>query len=122
MKSFFITLYRFLRAIRRGQRDPDFRALFFLLITTLVSGTIFYATVEGWEVFDSFHFSVITLTTVGYGDLHPTTMFSKIFTIFYIFLGMGIIMILVERLATHSLRRGGRHKADEERKATQTKN
>lgn len=36
------------------------------------------------------YFSVITLATVGYGDLHPTIPISKIFTIVYIFLGVGL--------------------------------
>jgi hypothetical protein len=65
MTSFFITLYRFLRAIRRGLREPEFRTLFFVLILTLASGTLFYSTVEGWGAIDSLYFSVITLTTAG---------------------------------------------------------
>ena len=114
MVSFFITLFRFLRAIARGVRDPEFRALFVLLLFVLLSGTIFYSTMEGWSVIDSIYFSVITLTTIGYGDLHPTTPMSKVFTIVYIFVGIGIIMIFIERLATHSLRRGSHHKASAE--------
>ena len=115
MISFFITLYRFLHAIARGLRDPEFRALSILLFFVLLGGTIFYSTTEGWDVVDSVYFSVITLTTIGYGDLHPTTPISKIFTIFYILVGIGIIMIFIERLATHSLRSGGRRRGSGER-------
>lgn len=111
MVSFFITLFRFVRGIARGLRDPEFRALFIVLIFMLAGGTLFYSRVEGWDVIDSLYFSVITLTTVGYGDLHPTTPVSKIFTVIYIFIGIGIIMAFIQRLATHSMRRRGHRKA-----------
>ncbi|MDH3229598.1 MAG: potassium channel family protein [Alphaproteobacteria bacterium] len=114
MVTFFFTLFRLVRGIARGLRDPEFRALFIVLIVMLAGGTLFYSNVEGWNVIDALYFSVITLTTVGYGDLHPTTPISKIFTVLYIFIGIGIIMAFIERLATHSLRHGGRRKASAE--------
>jgi voltage-gated potassium channel Kch len=40
---------------------------------------------------DAVYFSVITITTVGYGDIHPTTPGTKLFTIFYVLIGVGII-------------------------------
>ena len=66
---------------------------------------MFYSVVEGWGIVDSLYFSVITLTTVGYGDLHPTSSLSKIFTIFYILLGIGVLMIFIEKLASHAMKR-----------------
>jgi voltage-gated potassium channel len=51
-----------------------------------------YSTVEGWSVVDAFYFSVTTLTTVGLGDLAPTTTMGKLFTVVYIFAGLGIIL------------------------------
>ncbi|MCT4638656.1 MAG: potassium channel family protein [Bacteroidales bacterium] len=59
---------------------------------TVLSGTIIYHYVEGWRWIDSFYFSVITLTTVGYGDLSPQTDFGKIFTTFYVIIGIGILL------------------------------
>jgi hypothetical protein len=60
------------------RRDPEFRSLVFLVLVTLLGGTIFYSTVEGWSVVDAFYFnSVTTLTTVGLGDLAPTTTMGK---------------------------------------------
>lgn len=94
---------RFMRAVRRSLRDPEFRALFVLVILTLATGTIFYAWVEGWSVLDAFYFSAITLTTVGYGDLAPVTAAGKLFTVFYIFTGIGIIVGFVDTVAKASV-------------------
>jgi voltage-gated potassium channel Kch len=83
---------RFARAVRRSLRDPEFRGLFVLVVITLAAGTLFYWRVEGWSLLDSFYFSSITLTTVGYGDLAPQTASGKLFTVFYIFTGIGLIV------------------------------
>src|SRR3712207_7338833 len=83
---------RFARAVRRAYRDPRFRSLLFLVVATLAAGTTFYWYVEGWSLLDAFYFSSITLTTVGYGDLAPATPAGKLFTVFYIFAGLGIIV------------------------------
>ncbi len=65
-------------------------------------GTWFYSRVEGWGVLNSLYFSVITLTTVGYGDFSPQTPAGKIFTMLYIMIGLGLIsgfvILLAERI------------------------
>lgn len=102
MITFFITLYRFFRSIWRASKDREFRGLLEFAALILVSGTIFYHSAEHWGWLDSFYFSVTTLTTVGYGDLHPTTDVSKIFTIVYIFIGLGAILGFINALAVHA--------------------
>jgi voltage-gated potassium channel len=96
---------RFTRAVRRGLRDPEFRSLFGLVVLTLAAGTAFYWDVEEWSVLDSFYFSAITLATVGYGDLVPTTPGGKLFTVFYVFAGVGIILAFVQTVARTSVAR-----------------
>ncbi len=99
MTSFFITLFRFILAFIRGLHDPEFRTLFISLLALLISGTIFYSTVEKWGIVDSLYFCVMTLSTVGYGDLHPTTDFSKIFTIIYLIIGAGLFVGFITKVA-----------------------
>ncbi|MEI7718301.1 MAG: potassium channel family protein [archaeon] len=78
--------------------------LFILTLIILLIGTIAYSYLEGWNLLDSLFFSVTTLTAIGYGDMNPTNSLSKIFTIIYIFLGMGIVLALIKVIS----RTGGR--------------
>jgi hypothetical protein len=103
--AFLTVLARLFRIIRRSWRDPEFRGLFFIVGLLLLGGTIFYSRIEGWSPLDSLYFSVITLTTVGYGDLYPTTAASKVFTILYIFIGLGIILAFLNAVGQRALER-----------------
>lgn len=105
MSSFVLAVLRLLRAFATGLRDDEFRALLFILIGLLVCGTVFYSGVEGWTAFDALYFSVITLATVGYGDLHPTTALSKAFTMVYIFLGVGVFVAFITKVTDHERRK-----------------
>ena len=58
---------------------------------TLLTGTVVYHLLEDWSWVDSLYFSVVTLTTVGYGDLSPTTDLSKLFTVVYLVSGMSLL-------------------------------
>ncbi|PID31075.1 MAG: hypothetical protein CR982_00385 [Candidatus Cloacimonadota bacterium] len=69
--------------------DSDFRFLFFFINLLLISSSFFYMQAEGWSFIDSFYFSVMTMSTVGYGDFVPSSDLSKLFTIIYTFLSIG---------------------------------
>jgi voltage-gated potassium channel Kch len=105
MIEFFLTTIRLLRGMSSAyRRDPEFRSLLFLVLITLLGGTVFYTLEEGWSVVDAFYFSVTTLTTVGLGDLSPQTTIGKLFTVVYIFAGLGIILGFIDTVAKESLR------------------
>ena len=99
MIAFLLTFRMLGRALRYAWRDPAFQLLVVLTLLALLSGMLFYHWVEGWGYLDSLYFSVITLSTVGYGDLVPTTPMSKLFTIGYVFLGIGLLVSLFTRIA-----------------------
>ena len=105
MIAFFSPLVRLVKAIVGAwQRDPQFRTLVVLVFFTLLSGTIFYSVQEGWNIVDAFYFSVTTLTTVGLGDLAPTTTLGKLFTVIYIFTGLSLVLGLIDTLAKETFR------------------
>lgn len=102
MLQFFLTLWHFVRAIRKGLGDPEFRSLCILVLIVIGSGTIFYHFVEGMGWIDAFYFCVITLTTVGYGDFAPKTPIGKLFTVVYIFIGLGLLAAFIGYVAQNA--------------------
>ncbi|KYG80197.1 ion channel [Roseivirga ehrenbergii] len=90
-----------LRTILSFLRDKHYRNLLFATITVLVIGTVTYHYLEQWTWLDSLYFSIITLTTVGYGDFSPQTDWGKIFTIIYIVIGVGLILTFINTVYTH---------------------
>ena len=88
-----------LRAIWALRREPQFVSLALLTAIAIVSGTVFYSLVEGLRVIDALYFSVVTLTTVGYGDFAPETDVGKLFTAVYVLVGIGILLSFVTTLA-----------------------
>jgi len=99
MFSLLLTLARLLKAIVRSWDVPNFRAGFLLALLILFSGTVFYRTVEGWSWVDSLFFSVTTISTVGLGDLSPQTDAGKLFTVVFIFVGVGVFVTLFTQFA-----------------------
>lgn len=91
---FFKTIISFLQ-------DDEYRDLLITTIIILMVGTLTYHYLEGWSVVDSLYFSVVTLTTIGYGDFTPQTDAGKIFTIIYIVVGIGMILSFINTIQHH---------------------
>jgi voltage-gated potassium channel len=93
-----------------------FRVVLTAVVTVLGIGTIFYHFTEHWSWLDSYYFCVVTLATVGYGDLVPHTPAGKLFTTFYIMVGVGIITaffsVMVRRRAQKIEQKQGRKNGD----------
>lgn len=103
MLSLYIALYHLFTGLRSALRDAEFKALFSLAVVMLILGTFFYHNVEGWGWIDSLYFCVVTLATIGYGDLTPQTVAGKLFTIIYILVGVGVLFGFLSALAHHTI-------------------
>ena len=79
-----------------------FRLTLVLTAILLAVGVVFYVIVEKLSVIDAFYFSVVTLATVGYGDIVPKTDLGKIFTSFYIMGGIGVIAAFANLLVRNT--------------------
>ena len=60
-----------------------------LAVITLVIGTIGYMVVEGWNFMDALYMTVITVSTVGYGEVRQVDQVGRVFTIFIVLTGVG---------------------------------
>ncbi len=85
-----------IRIFRRLWLEPPFRALMLVEGMLLGSGMIFYHYVEGWGWLDAAFFCVVTMATVGYGDIYPVTPYGRLFTIFYIILGVALLGVFIQ--------------------------
>lgn len=70
-----------------------------LILLVIFIGTIGYVVLEGWPLFDSLYMTVITITTVGYREVHELSDTGKLFTIFLIVCGVGTILYTLNNAA-----------------------
>ena len=78
-------------------------SLLALVVVMLGAGTIIYSHLEGWSFIDSLYFSTVTMTTIGYGDLTPTTPTSKLFTILFVLSGVAVMLYTLSTLGMYYL-------------------
>jgi len=64
----------------------------FIFFLILLGGCIGYVAIEGWSGFDALYMTVITLTTVGFQEVHSLSPAGKIFTMVLILFGVGFML------------------------------
>ena len=100
-----LKLVRYNKAIRRlgiAAKEVKEEVTLFLIATLIlifiVSAGIYFFEHEAQpdkfqSIFHSMWWTIVTLTTVGYGDVYPITAGGKIFTFFILILGLGIVTV-----------------------------
>jgi hypothetical protein len=71
------------------------RLFLIVLSVVLIVGTVGFAAFEGLSLVDSLYFSVVTVATVGYGDIHPVTSGGKLLAVVLILTGVGTFLGVV---------------------------
>jgi voltage-gated potassium channel len=76
------------------------RQLIAMFLITIIGGTIGYTLVEdGWSYFDGFYMTLITLTTIGFGEVHTMTTGGRILTVLIIVFGLGTAATILTQVA-----------------------
>src|SRR6201988_4821376 len=65
------------------------------IATTLAIGTVGFTVIDGFPPFDAFYMSLTTMTTVGYGEIHPLSHAGRVFNSFLIVFGVTTIFIAI---------------------------
>ncbi len=76
-----------------------------ILPIILFVGVIGYSILLNLTLLDAFYFTVVTISTVGYGEIYPTTPASKIFTSVIILVGIGALALALETATEEILKR-----------------
>jgi voltage-gated potassium channel len=107
----FRELYKTFRSM---WKEPAGRALIIGFLAIVGTGTVFYHFVEEWSWVDSLYFTVVMLTTVGFGDFYPTTEFSRLFTILFILIGVSFILGFLNFIMSRTVQRRAEEKLNVE--------
>jgi voltage-gated potassium channel len=81
---------------------PKFKKIFLWgtgLAALLVLGSLGYVLIEGWSFFDALYMTITTLSTVGYGEVHPLDQAGRAYTMVLILAGVGVMLYIVGALA-----------------------
>jgi len=70
------------------------------VVTVVIAGTFIFRYLEDWTFIESLYFTVATITTVGYGDLHPTTDVSRLAAVGLLLLGVTTVLTSLTVLGT----------------------
>src|SRR5215467_11486244 len=72
-----------------------FLVILLALAATLLIGTVGFTWIEHYPPFDAFYMTLTTMTTVGYGEIHPLSRAGRVFNSFLIFFGVTTIFIAI---------------------------
>jgi voltage-gated potassium channel len=76
-----------------------------VFIVVMAGGTIGFMAIEGASFVDSAYFVIVTMATVGYGDIHPFTTAGKVFSVILIVMGVGTFLGVVANVTELMLAR-----------------
>lgn len=87
----------------RSKRETQVAAAGVTIVVWLGIGTVMFRILEDWTWIQSLYFSVVTLSTIGYGDLHPTTDIARLATVIYIVFGVVTVLAAFTIIGTAKL-------------------
>ena len=77
----------------------DLRYLGILIIVLFLGGSLGYALLEDWPIFDAFYMTVITLSTTGFQEIRPMSTAGRLLTIVLIIMGISFLFYFIGRIS-----------------------
>ncbi len=93
-------------------KTNNFNYTLLICILVLIVSSILMTFIEKIDFFDSLWWSIVTVTTVGYGDIYPKTILGKIVATILMFMGIGLIGSLTSTISTYFINK--ENKSNEE--------
>lgn len=84
-------------------REYNFLIKFLIFVVYYVVGTAIISHLEGWSILHIVYYLTVTITTVGYGQFHPTMVETKMFMSFYLIIGVTLIVYITNEFVSTSL-------------------
>jgi voltage-gated potassium channel len=73
----------------------NLKLVFAALVALVMIGVLGFHFIEGWTLFDGFYMVLTTITSIGYGEIHPLSHTGRLFNSFVIITGVGLVLLLV---------------------------
>ncbi len=99
MVIYFSSFKKAIQALKRLAFNTTVALVIIPFILLIVVGTVGYIWLEGWSFLDALYATVITVTTVGYGDFTPQTQGGRIFAIFFTLIAIGLAGYAISTMA-----------------------
>ncbi len=90
-----------LQRIRSALTRRRVAVLVAMMGVVLLTGTVGMHEAQGLSYFDSFYWTVVTISTIGYGDIVPATFWARILFFFVVFVGIGTFATALTEIATY---------------------
>lgn len=82
----------------------EVRRVLIVLVLLTVVGTTGFALIERWSLLDALYMTIISLSTVGYGEVHPLSPAGRVFAMVFLIAGLGVFMFGVVMLGERVVR------------------
>lgn len=69
-----------------------------LLVFWIALGTVVYGALDGWTLLDGLYMTILTISTVGFHEIHPLAPAGQVFTVFLIMAGLTTVLYTLTRL------------------------
>lgn len=103
MLRIFIYLTRFYNRLNKIITTNNFHHMLWFTFTVIFSGAIAIAYIDNMSVGDALWWSFVTTTTVGYGDIAPSSLGGRIIAVFLMIVGIGFLSTLTSTISTFFL-------------------